>query len=267
MVCLVPIFVALVTLPGVLHAQKAIPKAELKPETSKAYEGYVRQREAAILKQRIQGGKFLWTDEDAGRRERVRGGEVVIEPGRDRGTVEVRGGMIHDWIGAAFLPKTTLPKLLASIQNYNNHKNLFQPEVVDSRVTSQSGNQYKVRLRLLKRKVITVVLNTDHEITYFPLDAARQHSRSRTTRVAEVEDPGENGEHELTPGDDHGFLWNLDTFWRFLERDGGVWVECEALSLSRGIPMGLGWLVTPIVRELPRESLTQTLEGTRRAAR
>lgn len=266
MVCLLPIVFAFLALPPAVHAQK-LPKAELRPETTHAYENYVRRREASILKNRIQGGGFLWSDDDAGRRARVRGGEVVIEAGQDRGTVEIRGGIVHDWIGAAFLPNTTLLKVLSTIQNYDNHKNLFQPEVADSRVLSRNGNQYKVRMRLLKKKVITVVLNTDHEITYFPIDATRQHSRSRTTRVAEVEDPGERGEHELAPGDDHGLLWSLNTFWRFLERDGGVWVECEALSLSRGIPMGLGWIVTPIIRELPRESLTQTLDGTRRAVR
>lgn len=265
MVCLLAIFVSLFALP-LAQAQKP-PRVELRPETTQAFQDYARRRESSIARNRIQGPNFLWSDEDAGRRARVRGGEVVIEPGRDRGTIEVKGGLIHDWIGAAFLPNTTLTKVLATIQNYDNHKNLFQPEVSDSRLLSRNGNQFKVRMRLLKKKVITVVLNTDHEITYFPLDAARQHSKSRTFRVAEVEDPGEKSEHELTPGDDHGLLWNLNTFWRFFERDGGVWVECEALSLSRGIPMGLGWIITPIVRELPRESLTQTLDGTRRALR
>ena len=115
--------------------------------------------------------------------------------------------------------------------------------------------------------MITTVLNTDHEITYFPLDATRQHSRSRSTRIAEVEGAGGRGEHELSPGEDHGLLWNLNSYWRFLERDGGVWIECEAISLTRGIPTGFGWLITPIVRDLPRESITHTLESTRRALR
>lgn len=259
-------FVILLTFATSASAQ-VLPRAELRPETTQAFEDYARSREARILSRRINGGKFLWADDTDDRRARVRGGEVVIEPFRDRGVIDVKGGMIHDWIGAAFLPNTTLAKVLAKIQNYDNHKNLYQPEVSDSRLLSHEGNQFRVRLRLLKKKVIAVVLNSDHEITYFPLDATRQHSKSRTTRIAQVEDPGGRGEHELTPGDDHGLLWNLNTFWRFLERDGGVWVECEAISLTRGIPVGFGWLITPIVRELPRESLTHTLEGTRRALR
>jgi hypothetical protein len=244
-----------------------MPKAELRPEAREAFESHVKQREAAILSTRIHGGRFLWADDSGERRNRVKSGEIVIEPGRDRGVIEAKGAMINDWVGAAFLPGATLGKVLATIQSYDKHKQFYKPEVEDSRLLERNGNHYKVRLRLLKKKIVTVVLNTDHDITYFPIDATRQHSKSRTTRVAEVEDPGGASERELEPGGDHGLLWNLNTFWRFLERDGGVWIECEAITLTRGIPMGLGWLINPIVRQLPRESLTQTLEGTRRAVR
>jgi hypothetical protein len=79
------------------------------------------------------------------------------------------------------------------------------------------------------------------------------------------EDPGEPDELEMPPGHDHGFLWRLDSYWRFQERDGGVYVECEAISLSRSVPPGLGWFVNPIIRNLLRQSLTQTL-GCLRAA-
>ena len=264
-VCLVA--VALAFAAASPASAQSLPRVELRPEASRAFNHYIRERESSILSKRIQGGRFLWADDTADRHDRVMSGAIVVEPGRDRGVVEVRGGMLNDWIGAAFLPGATLSRVLATIQNYDNHKQLYRPEVVDSRTLERNGNNYKVRLRLVKKKIITVVLNTDHDITYFPVDATRQYSKSRTTRVAEVEDAGEPGERELTPSDDHGLLWNLDTFWRFLERDGGVWIECEAISLTRGIPVGLGWLITPIVRELPKESLTQTLEGTRRALR
>ena len=69
----------------------------------------------------------------------------------------------------------------------------------------------------------------------------------------------------MEPGVDHGFLWRLNSYWRFEERDGGVYVECEAISLTRNVPIGLGWIVNPIVRTLPKESLESTLRNTRRA--
>ena len=263
MVCVLVILAAF----AIPASAQGMPKVELRPETTQAFEDYVRGREARILSHRVNGGKFLWADDTDDRRARVRGGEVVIEPFRDRGVTEVKGGILHDWIGAVFVPNTTLAKVLTTVQNYDNHKNLYQPEVNDSRLLSREGNLFRVRMRLFKKKVITTVLNTDHEITYFPLDATRQHSRSRSTRIAEVEGAGGRGEHELSPGEDHGLLWNLNSYWRFLERDGGVWIECEAISLTRGIPTGFGWLITPIVRDLPRESITHTLESTRRALR
>ncbi len=259
-------FVILLTFAASASGQ-VMPRVQLRPETTQAFEDYAKGREAGILSRRINGGKFLWADDTDDRRARVRGGEVVIEPFRERGVIEVTGGILHDWIGAVFVANTTLSKVLSTVQNYDSHKNLYQPEVNDSRLLSREGNLFRVRMRLFKKKVITTVLNTDHEITYFPLDAIRQHSRSRSTRIAEVEGAGGRGEHELSPGDDHGLLWNLNSYWRFLERDGGVWIECEAISLTRGIPTGFGWLLTPIVRELPRESLTHTLEATRRALR
>ncbi len=244
-----------------VSAQK-MPRAELRSESSQAFEQYVRDREAGILSKRIQGGKFLWADESNDRHERAKAGSVVVEPGRDKGVVEVKGAMVNDWIGATFMREATLVKVLSAIQNYDSHKAFYKPEVIDSRILEHNGNRYKVRYQYLKKKIITVTLNTDHEITYFPVDSTHEYSKSRTTRVAELD-----GERELAPGEDHGFLWNLDTFWRFLERDGGVWIECEAISLTRAIPTGLGWLISPIVRELPRESLTNTLEGTRRSLR
>jgi hypothetical protein len=102
-------------------------------------------------------------------------------------------------------------------------------------------------------------------VRYFPLDAARCYSQSHSTRIAEVDDPGDADEREMRPGVDHGFLWRLNSYWRFEERDGGVYVECEAVSLTRGVPAGLGWLVNPIVRTLPRESLETSLTTLRRA--
>jgi hypothetical protein len=78
---------------------------------------------------------------------------------------------------------------------------------------------------------------------------------------------GEPGERELPPGNDHGFLWRLYSYWRFEERDGGVYVECQAISLTRSVPTGFGWLIEPIIRQLPRESLANTLRATRAAVK
>jgi hypothetical protein len=102
--------------------------------------------------------------------------------------------------------------------------------------------------------VITVVLNTEHEVKYTAVDARKWRSVSRTTRIAEVENPGKKNEREKPPGTGEGFLWRLNSYWSFEERDGGVWLECEAISLTRDVPTGLGWLIEPIIRNLPQEA-------------
>ncbi len=248
-----------------LGAQPAAAPAELKKETVQAFERYIRATEGRLEAQ-LRGGKsFLWVDEQAERRQQVRQGQIVIEGWNGKGQVRVQDGLIHDWIGGVFIPGTTLEKTLALVQNYDNHKKIYQPEVVDSKTVSHSGNDYKIYMRLLKKKILTVVLNTEHEVRYFPLDRTRCHSRSYSTRIAEVRNPGKPGEYESPVGTGWGVLWRLYSYWRFQERDGGVYVECEAISLTRNVPTGLGWLIEPIIRNLPRESLANTLGATRGA--
>ncbi len=64
-----------------------------------------------------------------------------------------------------------------------------------------------------------------------------------------------------------GFLWAMNSYWRMEERDGGVYVECEAITLSRGVPLGLGMLVNPMLQSFAEESLKNTLEAKRQAVR
>jgi hypothetical protein len=179
--------------------------------------------------------------------------------------MKLEDGMIHHWLGAIFIPGTTVPKALALVQDYNRHWETFKPEVVRSRLVSHSGNDFKIFYRLRKKKFITVTLNTDHDVHYVPLDSKRFHSSSRSTRIQEVEDADEAGEREKPVGTDNGFLWRLHSYWRFEEKDGGVYVECESISLSRSIHWAVAWFVKPFVTELPKESLESTL-GSMRAA-
>jgi hypothetical protein len=239
--------------------------AELKSETVAAFDSYIRTTEARIADQVSGKRSFLWTDESAQRRDLVRKGQIVAQPWNSRGEVQVANGLIHDWIGSVFIPGVSLGKVLAMVQNYDNHYRIYQPEVIKSKTLQHDGNHYKIYLRLLKKKIITVVLNSEHDVVYYPLSATRLHSRSYSTRIAEVENPGERDEQELPVGAGHGFLWRLYSYWRFEERDGGVYMECQAVSLTRDIPTGFGWLIEPVIRDLPKESLMRTLEGTRQA--
>ncbi len=246
-----------------LAAGQSLVLARLTPEARNAFDVYIRGVEAKV-EDRLNGRRsFLWADESPERRADLLRGEVLIQ--QVPASMQPAGGLIHDWIGAVFLRGASLPGVLRLVQDYDNHRSVYRPEVTGSRLLSRNGNDYKVLLRLRKKKVITVVLNTEHDVRYTPAGQTRWVSRSYSTRIAEVEKAGSADERELPAGHDHGFLWRLYSYWRFDERDGGVYVECEAVSLTRDVPAGLGWLILPIVRDLPKESLEQTLRATRAA--
>lgn len=256
-------YAGLPILPVFLIAAVPAGAATLKPETDQAFDRYVRAAEAR-LEQHRRTGPFLWVDESSQRLKEVRSGKVVVQPWSGKGDIDAPGGLIHDWIGAVFIPGAMLSRTLAWAQNYDAHEDVY-PEVLDSKTLSRNGNLYRMYMRYFKKKVISVVLDTEHEVRYFQLDPTRWYSQSYTTKISEVEDAGKPSERRLPPGEGHGFMWRLNSYWRFQERDGGVYVECQAISLSRGIPSGLGWLIGPIVRELPKQSLQDTLESTRKA--
>lgn len=237
---------------------------QLKPQTEQAFAAYMREAEARIAAQ-VASHTFLWVDASPDRQRLARQGNGFAEPWSGKGDIDLPDGLAHDWIGAVFIPGATLDRTLAVVQNYDGHKGIYKPEVVDSKTLARTGEHFTVYMRLLKKKVITVVLDTEHDAVYFPAGPGRVHSRSYSTRIAEVQDPGTGKERLLPPGRGHGFLWKLNTFWRFEEKDGGVWVECEAISLTRDVPAGLGWLINPIIRNLPKDSLVNTLRETRDA--
>jgi hypothetical protein len=245
-------------------AETAKP-VQLQPQTLQAFDSFTRAAEVAIEETLHRSGLFLWSDGDPERARQVRGGKIVAQFWSGTRPVKVPNGLIHDWIGSAVMPDSTLEEVLQLIQNYDDHKNIYKPDVIDSKLISRTGNHFQVYLRLLKKKIITVVLDTDHEVNYQPLDRTRWLCRSYTSRIAEVENAGRREERVLPPDTGHGFLWRLHSYWRFQQRDGGVVVECRAISLTRDVPFGLGWAIDPIIQNLPRESLIHTLEATRQA--
>lgn len=251
----------MVTLLGAPAAQAQVTTAKLSAETVRAFDAYVQKREQEIASRGRQRS-FLWIAEQ---REGINAAKsaAFVKPSAAGATTKAPDGLIHDWVGAVYIP-SPLTRVLAFVKNYSRHQDFYKPEVLQSKVLSNQGDDFRIFLRLQKSKVITVVLDTEYDIRYTRVDANRVSSRSISTRIAEVSDPGTDKERTLPPGDDHGFLWRLNTYWRFAEQDAGTVMECEAISLSRSVPMLLAPVVNPIVRSLPEESLKRTLDLTRK---
>ena len=257
-----------------------ITATDLEPQTLAAFDHYVQVTESQIDSASAKREPFLWVDrlpEDrrAEALAQLRAAQVVIvrlnslagdaSDSEDRKPVSIPGGLIHHWIGSVFIPGASLAQTLAFEEDYAHHEQYFRPDVVRSKLLRQDGQDFLIELRLYKKKVITTVLDTEHEVHYTILDSTRATSRSQTTRIQEVDNAGTANERLEPVGHDRGFLWRMNSYWRFEQKDGGTYVECQSISLTRDIPAGLGWMVGPYVNSVPRESLTFTLATTRSA--
>ncbi len=246
----------------------------LRKATEEGFTRYVQATEARINKEMARPGAFLYIDGLPNPRRSqalatLKQGEVYME---QLATLDASGhpmtapdGLIHHWMGAVFIPGASVAQVLALAQDYNHHQDYYKPEVVRSRLVSRNGNDFKIFYRLRKKKVITVTLNTDHDVHYFPVSPTRAYSRSYSTRIAQVDNADKPGEQERPVGQDSGFMWRLHSYWRFAARDGGVYVECESISLTRDIPTALAWLIKPFITGIPKESLQMTMGSTRTA--
>ena len=249
------------------------PVVELKPEAVRGFDRYVQLTEQRMKPELALGGSFLWFDglPEPRRAEiysRLQRGEVVLtklETSDSTGQSRTPGALIHHWVGTVFIPGATLTQVLAVVENYDRHAEYYKPEVVRSKTIAHSGNDYKIRYRLCEKKIITIILDTDYDVHRHSLSATRAYSDAYSSRIAQVEHAGEPGEQELPPGKDGGYLWRLNSYWRYFDSGRGVYVQCEAVSLTRDIPTGLGWLIGPFIESVPKESLEFTLQSTRDA--
>ena len=244
---------------------------DLKPATTAAFEKYVNASEARMAGELHSGGAFLYVDGLPSDRRAVAyhqlaARQVFISPLQttlEGKSISISNGIIHHWVGVIFIPNNSLATVLPVVQNYGNRAEVYKPDVIASRLISHQDDEYKIFLRFFQKKFTTVVLNTEFDIHWHQFDEHRVYSNSYSTRIAEAKDPDKPDGPELPAGKDHGYLWRLNTYWRFEEKDGGVYMQCEVISLTRDIPFGFGWLLRPLVTSIPRQSLTRTLTQTR----
>jgi hypothetical protein len=249
------------------------PGVELRPATNAAFDRYVRLTDQRNDQELKSGKHLLWVD-SLGETERAKAyaelkqGAVKMNKleTRDGGAeIAVPGGMIHHWVGLAFIPGAHVDDVLAILEDYDRQSVYYAPDVERSKIESRDGDHFRVLLRFRRKKVVTVVLDTEHDVRYFRDSPTMAHSRSSTVRISQLENPGGKDERLKPAGNDDGYLWRMDTWWRVVERDGGVYVQSEVVSLTRDIPTGVGWLVKPFVTSIPQESLEFTMEATRKA--
>ena len=175
----------------------------------------------------------------------------------------VPDGRIHHWVGAVFIPGVTLDQVLALPEGPRRARIGGVRRRAELEALSRDGDRLRVYMKLRRESVITVTYNTEHDVEYRRLSDTRASSRSVATKIAELDSAGTPQEREKPAGNDHGFLWRLNAYWRYEQVKDGVVIECESVSLSRSVPVLLRPFVTGTVERIARESLQKTLVSLR----
>ena len=228
------------------------------------FDSYIHQAEGRLGREHASPAGGFLAGADAAR---LRRGELVIEEVTPDPAPSLSGAMLHHWRGTAFAAGAHAADFERIMRDYARYPKYFAPQVMAARVLNHSGDHYGVLMRVRQKHILTVVLDLTYDVQFGRIDRQRGYSISRSTKVAEIDNAGEKDERELTPAQDHGFLWRLNTYWSYEERDGGLYLQIESVSLTRSIPTGLGWAVGPFVESVPKESLEFTLRAVSSALR
>ncbi len=252
-------------------ADSPVMGAQLQEKTLKAWDEYVRLTEERITEELNSSKGFLAQDfqtvpKAKMERDAALSGQILVEKiktlnpsGRK---IKVPAGTIHHWRGSMFIPDVELESVLAQVR-YPAQQEDLQQDVLESRILEESDDSLRLYLKLVRSKIVTVTYNTEHRIEYQRYGEGLASSRSIATKIAELEKAGTPAEREKPEGKDRGFLWKLNSYWRYQQVDGGVLVECESLTLSRGVPALLAPFVKPMIRGVARESMKRTLSSMR----
>ena len=246
--------------------------AELRASTLKAWSAYEQQLDERLKATTADTKPFFALDAYGMKdwRATAKSGGVAMHrldaPRPGGGSPDVPDGKIHHWAGAVFVPGMTVEAVLQHLSKFAGRESEHYDDVTGSRLLAREGDTYKVFLKLRRTKFgVTSTYNTEHVVAYRKLGPSRATARSGSTKIAELTDVGTPQERELPEGRDHGYLWRLNAYWRYEATEGGVLIECESISLSRGVPALLRIFISGVVEGIARESLERTLAGLRRA--
>jgi hypothetical protein len=252
---------------AVLAVSTAAHGAELTPAAISAWDGYVQNTEARRAREESDDRRFLVLDfrpDATSIRQTLLRGELLVHEGGTQNVAEigVPDGTIHHWRGAIFVPGRTLSDLIATLRDPQRH-GYKAPDVLKWQVLRRDGDRERVFLQIQRQQIVTAVFNTEHDVQFIRHNADRVSSRSMATRIAEVTAAGTPEAREKPVGRDRGFLWRMNSYWRYEAVPGGILVELESLTLSRSVPGLLRPLARPIISRVARESLERTLGSIR----
>lgn len=247
-----------------LRFQSPVAAATLKPETKEAWDAYLQAANAAMQARLQPGAHFLWLDDEPERLAIVRGKGPYIGPVGPHIPKKVPSGLIHDWLGAGFMPNAKIEDILHVLRDYDRYKEVYRPGVIDSISHGTDGVKDLFSMRLANKSAVSkTALDTECEVSYMRVNDHRWYAISNTKHIQEVDKFGTPEQRTLPEDQGTGLIWRLSSITRLEERDGGVYAELEAIALSRDIPGAFRVLVTPIVRRVSKDSLATSIHQTK----
>lgn len=235
--------------------------AQPTPESLAAWQAHVQQAKTS-LGQCVRGeSAFLLINHDGPVEKRVRDGRIIVTHSNAGGMIHVPNGLIHDWTGTVFIPGAHTNDVTAVLQDYQAYAATYRPAVIQSHLVNRDRNQFRYQLKFQANSFgVKAGLLGDFRSIYWTEDARHSYSTTEATHLVELANPGSPGERELSPEEARGYVQRTFTIVRYNEADGGVYMEVQAMSLSRDIPAALRWAVAPLVERFSRQVLTTTLE-------
>ena len=243
-----------------------------QPAAVVGFDSYVRAVEARLADQHRDPEEFLTPSaRDAHAARQLQDGELIVERVTPAVGTDLPGALLHHWRGTAFARGASAADFELLLRDFNNYPRHFAPQVVEAGVLAHPAGKLEdhvlARLRVRQQHLITVVMDTTYEVSFGRLDELHGWSTAQSKEIREIQESGTAKERALPTGEEHGYLWRINTYWSWEERDGGLYLQIESVSLTRSIPRGLGWAVDPLVESIPRESLEFTLQSACNALR
>jgi len=245
---------------------------DLQQETIAAFDHYVKVAQEQFGSTLQPDGPFLWMDSQpesvrASAYRQLRSGHFIIRELQiydDGRAIYIPNGMVHHWLGVAFVPGATLKTAEAVLEDYADYSRIYAPQVRRSKILARDGDNFRLYLQLYKGSPREVSYNAYFEVHRQWLSPTRIASESISTRIAQLQDASQPDSPDVAAGQDSGYLWRIDDYWRYEQKDGGVYMQVETISLSRDVPGMLWWFVRPLVHRIARQSIMELLEANRR---
>jgi hypothetical protein len=239
------------------------PQTKLRPETKQAFRDYTAEVERSWGPRKSGVEPFLKVWGDAEGRQKLLAGEVLTRFVAGYKT-QVPNGHVHHWLSAVLVPGVDLVRVSGFLRDSERQVDVY-PEVVSIEVLERRDGYQKIKTRMVKRQIITVAADTVGAAYFDSVGPKRLLVRGYTLQVNEIVNLGKPDESLRPVGEGKGMFWSLNGYWWAEETADGVVLELETIALTRGIPTGLGWLVAPFLKTVPKRSMSATMVLTRDA--